>query len=365
MHCFQPIMKLTNLCNLDCSYCYYKQTLHTPGISKLMSKDVWKNVVDKTFEYNFNKQYYGVDFCLHGGEPSLYPINQLREFIEYVKEVAKKYENKVSYSFSLQSNGIHFSDELLKLCKEENINVGISMDGPKYINEVGRKSLSFTDVTERSLQTIKKLQENNIKFGVLTVISDMHKGKEQELYDFYKENEIHSVGFLRCFSDYSKIDNDVLANFLINFFDLYFYGSYKLTIREFDYAIQNALGIEAGNVCNLNFRKNCGCYLTVSTDGDLYFCDDNISNMTPYGNIVKDNLEDIYQTTEFKNKLEKIHKVKTDCEKCEVYNLCRMGCHRNDIDGHNYFCKAYKEFYKHVQNIVNQYKKEVETDERS
>ena len=70
-----------------------------------------------------------------------------------------------------------------------------------------------------NLKTIHKLQENDLKFGVLTVISDLHKGKEKELYEFYKENNIHSVGFLRCFSDYSKVDNETLADFLINFFD--------------------------------------------------------------------------------------------------------------------------------------------------
>ena len=71
------------------------------------------------------------------------------------------------YSFSLQSNGISFSSELIKLCKKENINIGISLDGPAYINEVGRKSNCLQNITPTILNTIQKLQQDNIKFGVL------------------------------------------------------------------------------------------------------------------------------------------------------------------------------------------------------
>ncbi len=164
---------------------------------------------------------------------------------------------------------------------------------------------------------------------------------------------------MRCFSDFDKVSNEVLSNFLIEMFDLYFFGDYNLTIREFDYAIKNVMGLEGGNVCNLNYRKTCGNYLTVSTDGDLYFCDDNLCNQTPYGNIVKDELKDVFKTKLFKDKIELVRSVDSGCKDCSVYTYCRTGCHRNDIDGQNYFCETYKKFYNHVKDIVYKHKKEV------
>ncbi len=136
---FQPILKLTNLCNLDCSYCYYKDTLKNNDISKIMPDKVWQSVVDKALDYNLKNKYYGIDFCLHGGEPTLFPINKLKDFIKYVKNKSSQMP-QLTYTFSIQSNGMHFSQELIDLCREENINVGISLDGPAYINEVNRKS---------------------------------------------------------------------------------------------------------------------------------------------------------------------------------------------------------------------------------
>ncbi len=360
MKTFQPIMKLTNLCNLDCAYCYYKRTLKSNAFNKIMPEEVWKKTIDKTFEYNYNNDYLGVDFCLHGGEPTLFPIEELKKLINYVKSVSKKYDDKISYSFSIQSNGQFVSDKLIDLLVKEKINVGISIDGPAYLNEMGRKSCNKnTSITENSLNTYKKLTEAGVKCGVLTVITNAHKGKAKELYEFYKNNNIHTVGLLRCFGEGATVDNDVLADFLIEFFDLYFYGDYELNIREFDYAIQNCLGAEGQNVCNLNYRKRCGQYLTVSTNGDLFFCDDDISDAKPFGNIVTDEIEEIYNSQKYIDKMNQVKLVLPTCEKCEVYSVCRTGCHRNDVDGKNYFCKAYIRFYNHVKEIVNKFAEEV------
>lgn len=328
-----------------------------------MSDEVWERLVDKTVEYNVKNGCYSFDFCLHGGEPSLYPIERLKKNLDYIDKVVVNYP-EVHYSISFQSNGQHFSDELISLIKEKNINIGISIDGPDEINRIGRTSESNCNVTKKALDTIKKLIDAKVKFGVLTVVTNHHKGKAKDVYDFYKENGIHSVGILRCFGDLEKVDNDILADFLIELFDLYFYGDYKLSIREFEFAIKRVLGGKIGFVCNMCGRKRCGEFLTISTSGDVFFCDNDISSATAYGNILHDEVEEIYANPIFLEKISETRRPLEKCEKCEVFHICGSGCHRNDIDSENYFCEAYKQVYNHIEKCVINKLKEMDLNER-
>jgi len=116
---------MTSYCTLQCEKCiayipYFENRCHTP-IEQL------KNDADILFE----KVDYIYKYKVLGGEGFLYP-----DLVEYLDYVCNRYGNKIE-SLHLGSNGtIHPKQEVLDMCRRNNIIVDIS----DYTNTIGYKS---------------------------------------------------------------------------------------------------------------------------------------------------------------------------------------------------------------------------------
>lgn len=348
---FQPIIKLTNICNLNCDYCYLKETLHDRYYPDFMPTTILEKVIFKTIDFNFQKGNKEVNVCFHGGEPTLYDISTLKDTLRNVNKHIDKRCIKVNYS--LQTNGIELSDSLIEISKEFNINLGVSIDGPLELNSHYRGS---ENLTARIIKNIESLNKSNISFGVLSVISDIHDKKAKELYDFYLENNIKSIGLLKNFNKNYIVNNEILGGFLIDLFDFFYYGEAELDIREFNNAILNILSEDGCGVCSMSYRKSCGNYFTVATNGDVHFCDDKIEPSEALINIDNNDISDIFIQEKFLEKRRNSQNFLKKCINCDVYSICRGGCYRHDVLGENLFCEAYRVFYRHINNII---KKEI------
>ena len=344
---FQPIIKLTNICNLNCAYCYLKDTLYNRYYPDFMPIAILEKVIFKTIDFNFQKGNKEVNVCFHGGEPTLYDISALGETLRKVKEHID--EKSIRINYSLQTNGIEITNSLIEISKEFNINLGVSIDGPLELNSHYRGS---ENLTAKIIKNIELLNQNNIPFGVLSVISDIHDKKAKELYDFYLENNIKSIGLLKNFSRDYTVNNIILGDFLIDLFDLFYYGETELDIREFNNAILNILSEDGCGVCSMSYRKSCGNYFTVATNGDVHFCDDKIEASESLINIDNNDISDIFIQEKFLEKKRNCQKFLKKCIDCDVYSICRGGCYRHDVFNGNLFCEAYRAFYSHVKKII-------------
>lgn len=194
------------------------------------------------------------------------------------------------------------------------------------------------------------------KFGILTVITNQHKGWADKYYDFLVENEIHSVGFCYCIYDEEKhitVNNDILTNFLVQFFKRYYYGSYRLNVREFENAMRICLGKKA-NLCTFSNRKNCGNYFSITPNGDVYFCDPFSLSKPPIGKIL---IEDFFTIKSKPYLAELINAIQDSinkkCKQCEITNVCGGGCSRQLLpDGSNLFCNTFKAIYPFIAGII-------------
>lgn len=315
---------------------------------EFMDKRTLKKTLYETTKFNHQNKYYGVDFCLHGGEPSLYDTKILEECLEYEELIVEKFFPEMQVTYTLQSNGISFSEDFLRLIKKFKIHVGISIDGPEEINDYHRGKNSLNS----ALNTLQSLKKHGISHGVLSVINEKHLKSAEQIFKFYINNEIKSVGILKQFSDYGRLDNIKLAEFLIDLFDYYFYSEYKMDIREFNFAIRNCLSTKNSGSCSMKYRESCGNYLTVATNGEIFFCDDVLEIENSFGNININEIPEILSSEKYINKVLVAKSVMSECLECNVYSICRTGCHRHDVEGKNYFCETYKIFYKHVYEIV-------------
>lgn len=165
-------LQVTQGCNLRCTYCIYsettneKQRVHS---SKRMSFDTAKQAVNFLLNHSIDCEKVNIGF--YGGEPLL-EFDLIKKIVLYAESV---FIGK-DLDFSLTSNGTLLTDEIIEFFIDHNVNLMISIDGPKEIHDNSRvfaKDGSGTfDTILHNLEDIHEKYPNYIeKISINTVIN--------------------------------------------------------------------------------------------------------------------------------------------------------------------------------------------------
>lgn len=123
------IVKLTNRCNLDCSYCY-----EDIAVGQDMSLVTFGQLADQVMA---SSRHGLIKFVFHGGEPTLVHSEWFRSATTYARRSA--YELGKEAKFAIQTNGISLTDEKIQLLLDLEIGVSISIDDAGDIETPMRK----------------------------------------------------------------------------------------------------------------------------------------------------------------------------------------------------------------------------------
>ena len=139
-----------NNCNLMCKYCFIgKLNNKNP---KKMSSDTMKNAVDKFASHLKEIKAEKGEIVFYGGEP-LISFDLIKECVEYSK--TKKY----NFKYSIVSNATLITEEIADYIRDNNIGIGISIDGPKEVtdkNRIFEKDLaSVYDIVIKKIELLK------------------------------------------------------------------------------------------------------------------------------------------------------------------------------------------------------------------
>lgn len=340
-----------DFCNLDCSYCYYKT--HKKTIA--WDYDLKFKILYDIIQY-VKQTKYSIKLCWHGGEPMLAGLEFFQEAVNITNILQEKYNipaHRIQHT--IQTNATLINQKWCDFFKENKFDLGISFDIMQNVQNEQRSN-SYKKV----IKTIKLLQENNISFGVNSVLSiDLLKCKPRDVLQ-----EIINLNITNFeFSQMSLHDRDhdeyniLYANFMQGMIDGYLeHDDPRLNFRFFDSAAKEYLG-KRGSLCTHNSR-HCGDYQTIDANGNLHFCDNydekkylvsdvaNFKNMTLIDAMQIDSYQKIRSEPRFYS---------NECKTCDVSDLCQGGCPGNFDHKlkHNIFCSAYKNIFRHVKIKVN------------
>ncbi len=116
-------------CNLKCKYCFADEGEYK-GKRSLMSFEVGKKAIDFLIQNSGKRKNLEIDFF--GGEP-LMNFSVVKQIVNYAKSIQDSY-NK-NFRFTLTTNGILLTDDIIKYINENMHNVVLSLDGRKEIND--------------------------------------------------------------------------------------------------------------------------------------------------------------------------------------------------------------------------------------
>jgi len=152
----QVVLNITEACNLRCGYCVYSgQYLHKRShSSRSMPWSIARKAVDYLLSHSQDRKKIAVGF--YGGEPLL-RFDLIRKTVQYIKKTAG--EKRVRFNFT--TNGTLITDAIIDFLAENDIDVLISLDGPKDINDRYRRFRNGQGSYDRIINNLEKILTRN------------------------------------------------------------------------------------------------------------------------------------------------------------------------------------------------------------
>jgi uncharacterized protein len=127
-------LHVAHTCNLNCSYCFASQGKYQ-GDRALMSFEVGKQAFDFLIANSGSRRNLEVDFF--GGEPMM-NFEVVKELVAYARSIEK--EHNKNFRFTFTTNGVLLDEEVMDFLNKEMVNVVLSLDGRKEVNDHFRKN---------------------------------------------------------------------------------------------------------------------------------------------------------------------------------------------------------------------------------
>ena len=351
----QVILELTQQCNLRCKYCIFNEynNMFRDFELKHMKWETAKAAIDFAFEHSTGELYV----TFYGGEPLLnYKV--LKQSIEYAKSLGEKKSRKVVFNFT--TNMTLITEEMAEyFASVETLNIMGSLDGPKDIHDLYRRSIDNQGSFDKTIRGLKYLIDafgdtSKIRISINGVLTPPYTRKKFNIIkEFFKNLEWLPKG-LQVRLDYvdweTLRDQDVIIDERWNDKD----DTEKLDSNNplTDWCTQNMcsgsiedeqyeFNIQKMSLVNIHKRyignepipilKRNGCCmpgsrrLYITVDGNFQVCErvgdtpsiGNINGGIDYQNIEK------YYIKEYEQ--ESIKKC-NECWACHLCTVCYVGC---------------------------------------
>lgn len=359
-------LNVSTFCNLACKYCFIENNPISKNSCQKMSFDTAKIAVDKFVAEITRTNVEEPQIIIYGGEP-LTNFELLQEIVMYIRKIKK------DLAVTVITNGTLLRETEIKFLKKHKIGIGISLDGPKFINDKNRVFKGGNEsVYDSAIKGIELLNKYGCNYCVsATVTKDVVDNKEA-VYYWIKETGIKNI-FWNLFHYSNYVDEKEWSSFYTSMSD-FILDIYKkldnIGVDEERVKEQLKLFLEQ----RFKFH-NCGAVglnqITVQPNGNICICQgDSKSSDTLVGNIVADDIQTILDNIKNKQWLEMYTIGREECRYCEAISICGGGCplqsealfgNRKDLDKAT--CIYYKSSLKWLLKEYYVANKELEREE--
>lgn len=170
-------------CNLACHYCYQEPQREARNFRQAYHMERMKAAITRE----------GGPFTLFGGEPLLLPLKDLEELFRWGLE---------EYGGSgIQTNGVLLNEAHIRLFKQYNVEVGISLDGPGELNDL--RWHATLEQTRRGtghvLTAIEQLCQHYRPPGLITTLHRLNATAERlpRLHDWTRQMDALGIRSMR------------------------------------------------------------------------------------------------------------------------------------------------------------------------
>lgn len=364
------IIKPTHSCNIACRYCYVGDCAENGRMNSQTLENMTRELTSIPGKEEIN-------FLWHGGEPLLMGIDFYKSAVEF----QKKHQNGREIRNTMQSNAILVNDDYLDFFEENRFHIGSSLDGPEEIHDLNRVygdgSGSFRDVWvglqkiwERNKEIRRRKKEGEKPFhmggGVITILTKRNIGRINEMYDFFKANNLSFkinplIRSGKACGNYEDmgIGPAEYGHALVQLFDRWF----DETEEGIDVdPLSEILGdLMTGKSSSCSSCESCvDGFISVGPRGDVYPCG-RFDGIKEYwlGNINESSLSQIINSETHMRMASRRSDNITSCLVCPYRNICNSGCMHNaymvrgKIEDNDYYCASYRILFEHIEKALD------------
>lgn len=362
------IFKVATRCNLDCSYCYeynmgddsWKRQPH------FASLEMVKVLATKVKEHASEHGLRSVAFSFHGGEPLLAGADFFKRTSSIIRDALG---GEIKSSFGVQTNGTLITEEVIEVFSQEGIYIGLSLDGPKAINDRRRVYSngrgSFDDVM-RGVNLLSTPGGKKVFRGILCVID--RESDPLEVFDYFATLNPPSIDFLLPHGNWShrpsgkeEAESTTYADWLIPIFDSWFDGRHsEIEIRTFEEIIEYRLGGK-GHLETLGLSPVS--LVCIAADGSIEGVD-TLKSVFPGAhqlglNIYRNSFNDVLRHNMVRARQIGLEALCEKCVRCSLVKTCGGGYfpHRwsatEGFKNPSVYCSDYIKLITHINQKVN------------
>jgi uncharacterized protein len=323
----QVLLKVANFCDLACDYCYFEHALaaNAPGTERLiLSESLVRLVAERAAEVVENRAFDAVSILYHGGEPLL--IGKPRLFALHRAIVTRLAGHDVRYA--LQTNGTHLDDEWIDWLIDEQIHVGISMDGDKYATDAHRfnhgRASSYARVESAVKKCVEAVDRGLLFGGALAVVTTE---TPDDVLRFFRDLGVTATDFLipNARPTLPIDQQQIIGRRLASLFEQWLFDDSLPDVRLFRSMVSRALG-------GITFTDEIGGtqppLITVYPDGRMGALDSLLLAEAEFGprvHLQEMSFDAFLDTSLLRRVMLEQGRVPTDCAPCPHACSCAGG----------------------------------------
>jgi len=325
-------------CNLACKYCFAEEGEYH-GRRALMSFEVGKAALDFLIANSGSRRNLEVDFF--GGEPTL-NFQVVKDLVAYGRE-QEKLHNK-NFRFTLTTNGVLLSDEIMEFANKEMANVVLSIDGRKEVNDNMRPFRggqgSYDVIVPKFLKFAEsRNQENYYVRGTFTHHNLDFSKDVLHLADLgFKQISVEPV-VAKETESYAIKEEDLPR--LLEEYDILAAEMAKRKKEGNPFTFFHFMIDLEGGPCVAKRLSGCGSgteYLAVTPWGDFYPCHQFVGNE----DFCMGNVKTGITRTDIRDSFKSCNVyAKEKCRECFARFYCSGGCAANSYNFHGDIHNAY------------------------
>ncbi len=350
-------------CNMACEYCFYlhKGELYPKRKVHRMNAQVLEELVRQVMRTGERM----VSFNWQGGEPTLMGLDFYKKALAFEEQYGLSGQ---AVGNGFQTNGILINAEWCEFLKEYNFLVGLSLDGPQHVHDRYRHDRGGRPTWERVMKAAELMGRYDVAYNILAVVNDYSAKFAKETYSFLTkqafpprdvEKFLQFIPIVETDPETGRaasfsVSAEAFGRFLCEIFDCWLAdfreGWPTVSVRFFDTVFHSYVGLESPECTAM---RECGPYVVVEHNGDVYSCDFFVEPRWKLGSLLKGNLVEMLNSP----RQQEFRHMKADlpqpCLKCRWLSICRGGCTKDRLrdpadKGLCHFCTSYKMFFEHA-----------------
>ena len=325
-------------CNLKCRYCFAEEGEYH-GRRALMSYEVGKKALDFLVANSGSRVNLEVDFF--GGEP-LMNWQVVKDLVAYGRSLEEP--NNKRFRFTLTTNGVLLSDDIIDFANREMANIVLSVDGRKEIHDKMRPLAGGQGSYDFVIPKFKKVAEsrNQTNYYVRGTFTHFNKDFAADVC------HLADLGFEQISvepvvapdgEDYALVPEDIPE--LLSEYDKLAVEMVRRHKEGKGFNFFHFMIDLKGGPCVYKRLSGCGSgteYLAVTPWGDFYPCHQFVGQES----FLMGNVDDGITNTDIREQFKACNVYsKEKCRNCFAKFYCSGGCAANSYNFHGNINDAY------------------------